>query len=88
MQQFERDYAMMVDSVLYAGEERMTRNGITKSMFARTLVVNMFDGTFPLIQGRKMFYKGVLGEFAAMIRQPKCLADFEAWGCNYWKSKV
>lgn len=85
MQQFEKDYAALVDSILYAGEERMTRNGITKSMFARTLVINMLDGAFPLIQGRQMFYKGVLGEFAAMMRQPKHLRDFERWGCNYWK---
>lgn len=85
MMQFEKDYATMVENVLAVGEERMTRNGTTVSTFAKTLVVNMMDGTFPLIQGRQMFYKGVLGEFAAMIRQPKHLRDFEQWGCNYWK---
>jgi len=85
MQTFEKDYAVMLDSILFAGEERQTRNGLTKSLFGRTLHVNMTNGYFPLIQGRKMYYKGVLGEFAAMGSGPKRLEDFEQWGCNYWK---
>lgn len=45
----------------------------------------MSDGElFPILQGRKMYPKGILGEFAAMIRRPSCVADFEKWGCNYW----
>ncbi len=32
-----------------------------------------------------MYPAGVLGELAAMLRKPKCIADFEKWGCNYWK---
>jgi len=86
MQQFERDYASLVTEITCLGEERHTRNGTTSAVFGRTLTVNMMDGTFPLLQGRKMFYKGVLGEFAAMVRQPKHIRDFEQWGCNYWKN--
>ena len=40
---------------------------------------------FPLLQGRRMYPKGVIGEFAAMVRKPKHLRDFEKFGCNYWK---
>jgi thymidylate synthase len=32
-----------------------------------------------------MFYKGIFGELAAMLRGPTCVVDFEKWGCNYWK---
>ena len=85
MQQFELDYAALVSKVLSTGEVRTTRNGETKSLFAETLTIPMNgDSTFPILQGRKMFIKGILGELAAMLRKPTKLADFEKWGCNYW----
>lgn len=84
-QQFEKDYAQLVDSILFAGEEKHTRNGMTRSLFGRTLHINMMNGEFPLLQGRKMFPNGVLGEFAAMVRKPKHIDDFKKWGCNYWE---
>ena len=85
MQQFEKDYAGMIECILDYGEDRSTRNGMTKGLFGMSLTVDVSNGIFPLIQGRKMYPKGVLGELAAMLRQPKCLEDFEKWGCNYWK---
>lgn len=86
MQQFEQDYAELVFRTINTGEVRNTRNGLTKSIFGELLTVPMNgDDTFPIIQGRQMYPKGVLGELAAMLRKPKSLADFEKWGCNYWK---
>lgn len=67
------------------GQKRATRNANTLAIFGETLKVSCQNNYFPILQGRKMFSKGVFGEFAAMIRKPKCLADFEKWGCNYWK---
>ncbi len=84
MHQLELDYADLILRILREGVRKETRNGATTSIFGQQLKFDMSDGYFPIIQGRKMFPKGVLGEFAAMIRQPKTLADFEAWGCNYW----
>jgi thymidylate synthase len=85
MQKFEKDYAQLVKQILDYGEERETRNGKTLSGFGTTLVVNeLLDGVFPLLQGRKMFYKGVFGELAAILRRPKHIGDFTKWGCNYW----
>jgi len=84
MQTFERQYAELIQTILNSGNVRQTRNGETKSMFAMSLHVDVGD-SFPIIEGRKMYPKGILGEFAAMIRKPKCLDDFEKWGCNYWK---
>lgn len=83
---FELNYANLISQVLAFGEWRETRNHPTRALFGTSLVIDM-EGTnrFPLIQGRKSHYKGVLGEFAALIRGPKNVADFEYWGCNYWK---
>lgn len=83
--QFEINYASLIMQVLAEGERRMTRNYETKAIFGTSLVIDM-EGTnwFPLIQGRKSHYKGVMGEFAALVRGPSKLAHFEQWGCNYW----
>lgn len=85
MQYFEIEYAKIVRKILDKGERRGGRNGKTRSLFATQLVVPMVENYFPILQGRQMYYKGVLGELAAMLRKPKHLEDFEKWGCNYWK---
>ena len=86
MQQFEKDYAQLIQQVLTQGEKRHTRNGETTSIFGEVLKVPMNgDMIFPVLQGRHIYTKGVFGELAAMLRKPKRLSDFERWGCNYWK---
>lgn len=83
---FEDAYARLAKRILEEGEIREGRNGTTKAIFGTSLEVDMTDSDiFPLPTGRKMYYKGVLGELAAMLRGPKHLKDFENWGCNYWK---
>jgi len=88
---YEPSYAKLVAKILDEGEVRQTRNAITKSIFGAILEIEMsnlmphIENYFPLLQGRQMFYKGILGEFAAMIRGPKHIKDFEKFGCNYWK---
>lgn len=85
MLEFERDYIGLVTRVLQRGERRQTRNGGTRSLFAQQLIVDMSDGLyFPLLMGRQMFYKGVFGELAAILRKPEHIDDFKKWGCNYW----
>ena len=85
MRPFETAYATLIQAIMAAGTKKQTRNGETKSLFGMSLEVDGLDLAFPIIQGRMMYPKGVLGELAAMLRKPKCIGDFEAWGCNYWK---
>lgn len=84
VEQFEQAYCLLIEDVLNNGELRGTRNAETISVFGRSLVVEMPIGKFPLLVGRKYFYKGVLGELAALLREPKHIDDFTKWGCNYW----
>lgn len=85
MLEFELNYIELVTKILQRGERRNTRNQPTRSLFAERLVVDMSDGIyFPLLQGRQVFYKGIFGELAAIIRKPKHVDDFREWGCNYW----
>ncbi len=85
MQQFELAYAELISKILLEGVTKETRNGNTISIFGEQLKIDMSDSTFPILQGRKMFTKGIFGEFAALVRKPTCVQDFEEWGCNYWK---
>jgi len=81
---FESQYAALVSHVLRCAERRKTRNGYTLSMFNYTLSFDL-ENEFPMILGRKMYPKGIFGELAAMLRQPKHTDDFKVWGCNYWE---
>lgn len=87
MNKIENDYEIrykhLIDMIMTKGDLRETRNGITKSLFGTSLDFDLQKG-FPILTGRKMYYKGVMGELAAMLRGPKTLKDFEDQGCNYW----
>lgn len=82
MHPFENEYAKLVQLALVS-PERGTRNGATTSLFGYQMKVDLAHG-FPLLLGRKMFPRGILGELAAMLRGPKTIEDFTKWGCNYW----
>ena len=85
MNKFENDYKHLVKKIIDDGEVRQTRNAMTRALFGERLIVDVNKDEFPLLTGRKIFHKGILGEFAAMVRGPKTLADFEDQGCPYWK---
>ena len=82
---WEFDYKELIYKILNKGELRDTRAGKVKSIFGEKLVINT-SNKFPLLTGRKMFYKPVLGELAAMLKKPKNVQDFKNFGCNYWDS--
>jgi len=84
--QYELDYSNLISNIMLHGDDRPTRNHPTKAVFGRMLTVNELTyGMFPILQGRRMYYKGVLGELAAFLKGPKTIKDFEDEGCNYWK---
>lgn len=82
---FERNYVDLVKDVLANGHHRQTRNSETLATFGKTIEIDCLNkGIFPLLLGRKLYYKGVLGELAAFLGGPKHVKDFEAFNCNYW----
>lgn len=77
-----REYKDLVKQVLACGEVKNGRNGITTSLIGTQL---KFDAAnIPLLNGRKIFYKGVVGEFSAFMNQCFRLQEFKDRGCNYW----
>lgn len=75
---WEFEYKKLIDKIITQGEKRDTRAGEVYSIFGEKLVIDIED-RFPLLMGRKMFYKPVLGELAAMLQGPKNIADFKKY---------
>lgn len=83
---FELSYINLIKKILDTGIVKNTRNGNTKSIFGEQLKIDLDSSGIPLLQGRKIFYKGIFGEFAGFLRNCKSVECFEKLGCNYWKS--
>ena len=83
MNTFETSYLATVAEILDKGAYREGRNGATLSLPAQTLSFDLREG-LPLLTTRKSHYRGVFGEYAALIRGPKHIDDFTRWGCNFW----
>ena len=84
MQIYNQKYLNIAEDILRYGRQKEGRNGYTRSLPFKELEFDMRNHYFPLLTSRKIHYEGVLGEYAAIIRQPKNIKDFQKWGCNYW----
>lgn len=80
-----QQYGKLINKILHQGYKKPSRAGHTYSIFGEIIEIDLKEG-FPLLQGRQMYYKPVLGELAAMLRGPKHVDDFKKFGCNYWDS--
>lgn len=77
-----KEYKDLVKQVLACGEVKECRNGVTTSLIGTQL---KFDAAnIPLLNGRKIFYKGVVGEFSAFMNNCSTIQEFKDRGCNYW----
>ena len=77
-------YKDLVKNVLKNGKQKVGRNGVTISLPGTQL---KFDGlNIPLLNSRKIYYKGILGEFAAFMHGCTTVEEFKKLGCNYWDS--
>lgn len=77
-------YYLLGRQIISNGIWQEGRNGRTLSIFGTTMKYDLANG-FPLLNMRKIFYKGVLGEFKSFLEDAKTLAEFEANGCGFWK---
>jgi len=84
----EEAYRALVIHVLNNGVNIKGRNGNTIEVFGTSLKLKVSDNLFPLITGRKMFYKGIIGEAITLMQTDTTklnVKTFEKNGCNYWK---
>ena len=84
MKSFEEQYMSALTDIRNYGHMKKGRNGWTKGVHGLQFRVDVSD-RFPILTARKMYWKGIAGEYAAFIRQPNHVEDFEEQGCNFWK---
>jgi len=89
MTNYELDYLDLVTKTVELGEYRNCRNGETRALFGKTLVIEELEhNLFPILTTRQIFYKGVLGELAAFVRGATTIKEFKEFGCNYWDANA
>lgn len=76
------EYLPLIRKVLARGKDRQTRAGLAHSIFGEMITID--TDTFPILKGRKMHVKPVLGELAAMLKGATTVKEFKELGCNYW----
>jgi len=86
MPQFEEDYRKIIKKALSC-RDRQTRNAVTRGYFGEMLKTDIMEfGSLPLITGRKIYHKGIVGELASFLQGATSVDVFKANGCNYWDS--
>jgi thymidylate synthase len=81
---YEHEYMNLVEKVLATGKSVKSRNGSIVSTFGETLEIDQRAGKFHLLAGRPLPLKSTIGEFAALLREPKHVQDFHDQNCKYW----
>lgn len=80
---FEKQYRLLVSEILNEGHLRSTRAGQAYSMFGKQLSFDM-TREFPLLKGRRINWKSVAGELAALLKGSTHIDDFKKRGCHFW----
>jgi dihydrofolate reductase/thymidylate synthase len=80
----EAQYLHTLHDVMTTGEERETRNGITRSKFGKTISWDLADG-FPLLTTKKVFWKGIVEELLFFIRGDTDTTKLSEKGVKIWE---
>ncbi len=80
-------YKQLVRHILNEGKDTTCRNGRQRIIPNYSFTLN-FRKDLPVLTLRKMYYKGVVGEFKTLIDPTPLtnVSQFEANGCNYWSN--
>ena len=83
------EYKDLVRTILHHGTDQECRNGSQRIIPHYAFTLDFSDPTQDnhILKLRKMYYKGVLGEFKTLIdsEQLTSVTQFEVNGCNYWQ---
>lgn len=66
----EQGYLDLLEKIMREGNDRMTRNGMTRALFAQQLRFNLADG-FPAVTTKKLAFKVVKGELLWFLEMGK-----------------
>lgn len=82
-----KEYKKLVKHILDTGTNQGCRNGSQRIIPHYAFTLNFQEQDSHILKLRKMYYKGVKGEFDTLINPEPLtnVSQFEENGCNYWK---
>ena len=83
----EDPYLELLHDLIDSGKWRKTRNGVTSSLFGRTLTYDLSEG-FPLMTTKKVFFRGVCEELLFFLRGETQSKSLEEKKINIWKENT
>jgi thymidylate synthase len=84
MNKLDIDYQLLLQDILDNGVKKTDRTGTgTISVFGRQIRHNMSDG-FPLLTGKKMFFKGIITELLWFLRGDTNIKYLVDNNCHIW----
>ena len=83
----ESNYLNILQNLIYIGDSRQTRNGITYSTFGKTIEYDISE-KFPLLTTKKVFFRGIIEELLFFITGKTDTKLLEEKGINIWKGNT
>jgi thymidylate synthase len=83
----EQQYLDILKQLIDYGDERQTRNSITKTLFSTDVSFDLKKG-FPLLTTKKMFIRGIFEELMFFIRGETNTKLLEDKNVNIWKGNT
>ena len=80
----ELQYLKLIDLIKTQGTKSKPTKGPCLSIFGYTIVVQPEE--VPLLQGREIYWKGLVGELKAFMADETTVEGFEKHGCPFWGS--
>lgn len=77
-------YLDLLSEVYNLGEQRLERNGATRSLFGRQMVFRKVGDHFPIVTTKKVNFKAIVAELLGFIRGADSAAVFRELGTKIW----
>jgi dihydrofolate reductase/thymidylate synthase len=87
IQSCEQSYLNLLQKIIDKGENRITRNAVTYSLFSEELKFSVKD-SFPLLTTKRMFWRGIVEELLFFIRGEVDTKKLEDKNINIWKGNT
>lgn len=81
----ENYYLELLSTVMIEGNERVTRNGKTLSLFGKSLHFDIRNNRFPLLTTKKVFRRGIIHELLWFVKGCTDSKLLESKKVNIWK---
>lgn len=82
-----KQYLSLMSNIFVRGTDRMTRNGMTRSLFAQQLRFDLRNN-FPAMTTKKLAFNSMKGELIAFIEGANNVKKFQEYGCNVWNDNA